>query len=45
MTSPAMFPLVMVGEPEAAACAGDACEAPEHLSQLLVNRRLDEGDI
>ena len=45
MTSAAHISLVMVGEPEAAACTGDVCEGPEHLSQVLVNRKLDEDAV
>lgn len=34
--------LIVVGDPAAAACEGDACVIPDHHEQAVVNRRLDE---
>jgi hypothetical protein len=42
MTDAASSPLVLVGDPSAAACVGDSCEVPAQREQAVVNRRLDE---
>lgn len=34
-------PLLIVGDPEAAACEGDFCAIPDHHEQAVVNRALD----
>ena len=34
-------PLLIVGDPSAAACEGDFCAVPGQTEQALVNRRLD----
>jgi hypothetical protein len=34
-------PLLIVGDPQAAACEGDFCAIPEHHEQAVVNRALD----
>jgi hypothetical protein len=39
---PWKVPLVIVGDPTAAACEGDSCVIPDHHEQAVVNRRLDE---
>jgi hypothetical protein len=42
-TTPA--PLLMVGDPTAAACVGDFCEIPLHHEQAVVNRQLDDDRV
>lgn len=37
--------LEMIGDLDAAACDGDFCELPEHHSQAVVNRRLDDDAV
>jgi len=37
--------LHLVGDPGASMCDGDFCEVPEHLSQSVVNRRVDEDSV
>jgi len=44
MTDAAMNPLQILGD-SAAAGVGDFCEVPEHHSQSVVNRRLDEDAV
>lgn len=44
MTDAATKPLQLRGD-SAAACIGDVCEVPEHYSQAIVNRRLDEDTV
>ena len=34
-----------LGDPGAAACVGDFCAVPEHHTQAIVNRRLDENAV
>ncbi len=41
----AIKPLVIVGDPEAAACEGEFCAIPAHHEQFVVNRRLDDDDV
>jgi hypothetical protein len=45
MTDAAMTPLLIVGDPSAAACVGDFCEIPGQAEQADVNRRLDEDRV
>lgn len=33
------------GDPTAAACEGDFCAVPEHHTQAIVNRRLDDDAV
>ncbi len=44
MTDAGTKPLQILGD-SAAACIGDFCEVPEHHSQAVVNRRLDEDAV
>jgi len=44
MTDAAKKTLQIVGD-SAAACVGDFCVVPEHHSQAVVNRRLDEDAV
>lgn len=37
--------LETLGDPTAAACEGDFCEIPEHHTQAVVNRKLDEDAV
>ena len=39
---PIVQPLQQLGDPLAAACEGDFCEIPDHHTQAVVNRKLDE---
>jgi len=41
LVSPSPKPLLIVGDPTAAACEGDFCEIPDHHQQAVVNRALD----
>lgn len=41
----APFTLQPLGDPNAAACEGDFCEIPEHHTQAVVNRKLDEDAV
>ena len=34
--------LEALGDPTAAACEGDFCEIPDHHTQAVINRKLDE---
>ncbi len=34
--------LTSLGDPNAASCDGDFCAIPEHHTQAVVNRKLDE---
>jgi hypothetical protein len=45
VTDAAVTPLLIVGDPAAAACIGDSCEVPAHPEQAIVNRRLDEDRV
>jgi hypothetical protein len=37
--------LEIVGDRDAASCVGDFCTVPDHHTQAVVNRRIDEGEI
>lgn len=37
--------LTVLGDPSAAACEGDFCEIPDHHTQAIVNRKLDEDAV
>jgi hypothetical protein len=37
--------LQALGDPSAAACEGDFCEIPQHHTQALINRRLDDDAV
>ena len=37
--------LVLVGDPDAAACVGDSCEIPQKTQQAVVNEQLDENRV
>ena len=45
MTDASPIPLLIVGDPTAAACVGDFCEIPDHHEQAVVNARLDSDDV
>ncbi|MBC7724729.1 MAG: hypothetical protein H7146_08275 [Burkholderiaceae bacterium] len=45
MTGQGILPLIAVGDPDATACVGDVCMVPEHNSQSVVNRRIDEDAV
>ncbi|MGX5680241.1 hypothetical protein [Schumannella luteola] len=34
-----------LGDPAAAACEGDFCEIPDHHTQAVVNRKLDDDAV
>jgi hypothetical protein len=38
-------PLLIVGDPAAAACDGEFCAIPDHHEQSVVNRRLDDDNV
>ena len=38
-------PLLIVGDPQAAACEGDFCEIPQHHEQAVVNRAIDSDRV
>jgi hypothetical protein len=38
-------PLLIMGDPGAAACDGEFCAIPDHHEQSVVNRRLDDDDV
>jgi hypothetical protein len=40
---PLATPLVALGSLNAASCEGDFCVVPEHHTQAVVNRKVDEG--
>lgn len=42
---PSPLKLVPLGATDAAACVGDFCEIPEHHTQAIVNRKLDEDAV
>ena len=42
---PIVQPLQQLGDPSAAACDGDFCEIPEHHTQAVVNRKLDDDAV
>ena len=37
--------LQSLGDPNAASCEGDLCAIPEHHTQAVVNRRLDDDAV
>lgn len=37
--------LTPLGDPQAASCEGDFCAIPEHHTQAVVNRRLDDDAV
>ncbi|MDJ0335397.1 MAG: hypothetical protein ACOH10_01180 [Rhodoglobus sp.] len=37
--------LTPLGDPSAASCDGDFCAVPEHHTQAIVNRRLDDDNV
>ena len=39
------LPLQLLGEPSAASCDGDFCEIPDHHTQAVVNRKLDDDAV
>ena len=46
LTAPVpIISLTTLGDPAAAACEGDFCEIPEHHTQAVVNRRLDDDAV
>ena len=46
MTAPLpVIKLEPLGDPDAASCEGDFCAIPEHHTQAIVNRRLDEDAV
>ena len=50
MTSAATMPieivkLVPLGDAGAAVCDGDFCEIPDHHTQAVINRKLDEDAV
>lgn len=50
MTSSATMPIEIVklqqlGDADAAACAGDFCEIPDHHNQAVINRKLDDDAV
>ena len=40
-----VVPLQVLGDPTALVCEGDFCEIPEHHTQAVVNRKLDDNDV
>jgi len=38
-------PLLIIGDPNAAACDGDVCEIPQHHEQAVVNRAIDSDRV
>jgi hypothetical protein len=40
-----VIPLKALGDPTALVCDGDFCEIPEHHTQAVVNRKLDEDAV
>jgi hypothetical protein len=45
MTDVTHSPLQILGDAEAASCAGEVCELPEHREHAIMNRRLDEDAV
>lgn len=45
MDAAPMVRLEPLGDPSAAVCEGDFCEIPEHHTQAVVNRRLDDDAV
>ncbi|MEY2849428.1 MAG: hypothetical protein RI885_2095 [Actinomycetota bacterium] len=45
VAEPPRLDLRMIGDPVAASCVGDFCTVPDHHTQAVVNRRIDEGEI
>jgi hypothetical protein len=50
MTSAATMPIEIVklvpfGDADAAVCDGDFCEIPDHHTQAVINRKLDEDAV
>ena len=39
------LPLTSLGDPTAAACEGDFCAIPDHHTQAVINRKLDEDAV
>jgi hypothetical protein len=37
--------LRLLGDPNAASCDGDVCEIPDHHTQAVVNRKLDDDAV
>lgn len=37
--------LQQLGDPTAAACEGDFCEIPQHHTQAVINRKLDDDAV
>lgn len=42
---PIVQPLQTLGDPSAAACDGDFCAIPDHHTQAVVNRKLDDDAV
>lgn len=42
---PIVQPLMALGDPAAAACEGDFCAIPDHHTQAVVNRKLDDDAV
>lgn len=38
-------PLIGLGDQSAASCVGDFCEIPEHHTQAIVNKKLDDDAV
>lgn len=46
LTAPVpIIPLQQVGDPAAATCEGDFCAIPDHHTQAVVNRKLDDDAV
>ena len=43
--TPARRLLTPLGDPSAAACDGDFCAIPDHHTQAVVNRKLDDDAV
>ncbi|MFM9877307.1 MAG: hypothetical protein ACKVOG_05585 [Rhodoglobus sp.] len=43
--APPRLLLTPLGDPSAAACDGDFCAIPDHHTQAVVNRKLDEDAV
>lgn len=43
--APSGLTLTPLGDTGAAACIGDFCEIPDHHSQAVINRKLDEDAV
>lgn len=42
---PIVQPLQQLGDPAAAFCEGDFCEIPDHHTQAVVNKKLDDDAV